>query len=193
MWDASPARNAAQNLEQAFTSGDGMDLYLGADPASKAENGGVGDMRLLLVPSGDKRLYNGTAVIFRPKLPDGKEKKPFEFASPVSRFTIEYVAPLKLENAVSFWRWRSGLGYTCEARIPLTELPELGVPKGGLAAEKRIRFDCGVIYSNRGGNSRVKRAYWRQDTADVHCVTDLPTEARLYPQLWGTAVIGAKK
>lgn len=193
VWDASPARNTAQNPELAFTTGDCLDLYFGADPVSKAENGAVGDLRLLLVPSGDKRLYNGTAVIFRPQLPEGQGKKPFEFASPVSKFTMDYVAPLKLDNAVSFWRWRSGLGYTCEARIPLAELPELGVPQGGLAAEKRIRFDCGVIYSDRGGNSRGKRAYWQQDSGDVHCVTDLPTEARLYPQLWGTAVIGAKK
>lgn len=193
VWDASPARNAAQNLEQAFTSGDCVDLYFGADPAGAAENGGPGDVRLLLVPSGDKRLYNGTAVVFRPKVAEGNEKKPFEFASPVSSFTMDYAAPLKLENAVSFWRWRSGLGYSCEARIPLAALPELGVPADGLAAGKKIRLDGGVICSNPGGTSRVRRAYWRQNDGNTHCTVDLPTEARLYPQLWGTGILLPKK
>jgi len=193
VWDDSPARNAAQDLEQAFALGDCVDLYFAGDPAARTENGGVGDLRLLLVPTGDSRLYNGAAVVFRPKLADGKEKKPCEFGSPVGMVTMDWVAPLKLEKAVSFWRWRGGHGYTCEARIPLSELPELGIPQGGLAAPKKIGFDCGVIFSNPGGNGRVKRVYWHQNDANSRCVTDIPTEARLSPPQWGTATVGQKK
>ena len=193
VWDSSPAANAAQDVEQAFSLGDCVDLSFG-DAASNSAEPGVGDLRVLLIPTDKGRIYNGKIVIYRPKLADRAAKVPFEFASPVGMVPMDYVAELKpVENSqrpCSFFRWQSGLGYTCEARIPLSALPELGMP---VAADKKIKFDCGVIYSNIGGNNREKRVYWHQSDANSRCITDIPTEAKLSPQAWGTAVIAPKK
>ena len=186
VWDTSPAANAAQDVEQAFTLGDCIDFYFGADPASKEP--APGDLRILIAPMKPSRLYNGRIVIYRPKLADGAQKKPYEFASPVSSFTMDSVAEITGDKLATFYRWESGLGYTCEAKIPLSALPELGFADEA-APGRKIRFDCGVIYSNPGGNSRVKRVYWSQSSAETNAVTDLPTEAKLFPQLWGAAAI----
>ncbi len=191
VWDSSPATNAAQDVEQAFAVGDAIDLYFGANATTTAAEPGVGDLRVLLVPTAQGRLYNGRIVLYRPKLAAGAPAKTaFEFASPVGNVTMDYVAELPVaanaQRPCSFFRWESGLGYTCEASIPLTALPELGLPA---MTARQIRFDCGVIYSNLGGTTREKRIYWHQDDANSRCVTDIPTEARLNPSLWGTADI----
>ena len=80
-----------------------------------------------------------------------------------------------------------------ERHIPLSELPELGIPKGGLQAEKKIGFERGVIYSNPVGNPRVRRAYWRRNDANSHCTMDRPAEARRYPSSWGAAITAPKR
>jgi len=193
VWDTSPAVNSAQDVEQAFALGDCVDFYFG-NAASTAAEPGAGDLRVLLVPTKQGRLYNGRIVLYRPKVADGAAKTPYEFASPVGKVSMDYVAELptaaNTRRPCSFFRWENGLGYTCEASIPLASLPELGIPPP--AADKKIRFDCGVIYSNLGGSTREKRVYWHQNDADSRCITDIPTEARLSPPLWGTAVIAPK-
>lgn len=201
VWDKSPAKNATQDPEVPFTLGDCVDLYFSSDPAvAKTRNiGGLGDLRIVLTPVKDTLVDNGMITLYRPKVADGVAKKPYTFGSPVSEFTMDYVGQLTGRDAVtngalcSFWRWRDGAGYTCEAKIPLSELPELGIADGKPVAEHTVAFDAGVIFSNTGGTSRAERIYWQQDDGNTHCITDLPTEAQLYPRLWGTAVIGLRQ
>lgn len=199
--DPSPAVNATQDAETALIRGDCIDLYFGADPKASAQRntGGVGDVRVVLYPTADVKMYNGAMVAIRTKVSGDAPKKPFEYRSPVSDFTADSVTPITGKDEVTkgglctFNRWADGHGYTCEAKIPLTALPELGIPAEGQVADgHKIAFDAGIIYSNVGGTDRAARVYWHQNDANTHTTTDLPTEAQLYPRLWGTAVIGPR-
>jgi len=197
--DPSPAQNASQDPETAFTRGDCVDLYFGANPAADAsrKTADVGDVRVLLYPAEPdpkSLMYNGRIVAYRMKTPPGAEKHPFEFASPVSSVTADSVTPIEGKDTVtngglcSFYRWPNGTGYTAEAKIPLSALPELGLGDPSPSPHK-IAFDAGVIFSNNAGNDRASRLYWRQMDSNTQTVQDLPTEAQFYPQLWGSAQI----
>lgn len=192
--DSSPAKNASQDAETAFIRGDCLDLYFGADPAAdaKRDEAGVGDVRVLLYPKSDTGMYNGNIVLTRMKVADGVEKHPFEFESPVGRVGADSVLTLDEKDAVTkgglctFYRWPDGSGYTVEAKIPLSALPELGL-NGTQPSDHKVSFDAGVIFSNDAGNDRAFRLYWHQQDSRTQMVMDLPTEAQFYPRLWGSA------
>lgn len=194
--DSSPAKNSSQDAETAFTRGDCLDLYFGADPAADAtrDAAGVGDVRVLLYPSGSTKLYDGTIVAYRMKVADGVEKHPFQFESPAGSVAAESVVTIEGKDAVTggglctFYRWPSGAGYTVEAKIPLSALPELGLNVPAPAGHK-IAFDAGIIFSNDAGTDRASRLYWHQQDSRTQTVQDLPTEAQFYPRLWGTAQV----
>jgi len=194
--DSSPAENSSQDAEMAFIHGDCLDLYFGADAAADAKRdaAGIGDVRILLYPSGNTKMYNGAIVAYRMKVADGTEKHPFEFASPAGSVTADSVVPIEGKDSVTgrglctFYRWPSGAGYTVEAKIPLSALPELGLDVPA-PADHKIAFDAGVIFSNDAGTDRASRLYWHQEDSRTQTVMDLPTEAQFYPRLWGAAVV----
>lgn len=134
-----------------------------------------GDM-VFIKPSFDK------AIFFRPKVAAGAAKKPFTFTSPVSQFSMDYVALAK-GGQVVFKPRADGKGYIAEAQIPLSELPDLSAQGGN------IGFDAGLIFSDAGGNDRNLRVYWNQSDNNTHFTIDIPIEAQLYPKLWGTATV----
>lgn len=194
--DSSPAMNSSQDAETAFTRGDCVDLYFGADPVAdgKRDAADVGDVRVILYPSGNTKMYNGTIVAFRMKVAGGAEKHLFEFASPVSSVAADSVVTIDGKDTATggglctFYRWPNGAGYTVEAEIPLSALPELGLNRQ-TTADHKIAFDAGVIFSNDAGNDRASRLYWHQQDSRTQMVMDLPTEAQFYPQLWGAAEV----
>jgi len=67
--------------------------------------------------------------------------------------------------------------YVVEAAIPLSIL--------GLkpAANLRLKFDWGVLVTDPSGNAVVRRVYWANQATGI--VADVPSEARLQPDLWG--------
>ena len=194
--DSSPAVNSSQDAETAFIRGDGLDLYFGTDPAADAtrDAAGIGDVRILLYPSGTTKMYNGTIVAYRMKVADGVEKHPFQFESPAGSIAADSVTTIEGKDAVTngglctFYRWPNGAGYTVEAKIPLTALPELGLNIPA-PTDRKIAFDAGIIFSNDAGTDRASRLYWHQQDARTQTVQDLPTEAQFYPRLWGAAQI----
>ena len=90
----------------------------------------------------------------------------------------------------TFYRWPSGTGYTVEAKIPLSALPELGLAvTNPNPQDHTVAFDAGIIFSNAEGTDRASRLYWHQDDSKTHMVMDLPTEGQIYPKLWGKAQV----
>lgn len=118
------------------------------------------------------------AVVYRPT---SAEKKPCIFSSPVSSVTLDYVAPLK-EVKVAFRKTKGG--YVAELSIPWKVIGR--EPKPGM----RVPFDVQVIFSDAGGSINMSTAWWASRGPECACTMDLPTEAKLYPKLWGSLQLG---
>lgn len=72
-------------------------------------------------------------------------------------------------------------GYFLEAAIPWRLLG--GSPRSGL----RLRGDVGVLFADSGGTSTVSQQYWSNRATGL--VNDIPREAELTPDLWGTLML----
>ena len=49
-----------------------------------------------------------------------------------------------------------------------------------------VPFDAQVIFSDAGGSINTSTVWWVSRGPECACTMDLPTEAKLYPKLWGT-------
>ena len=72
---------------------------------------------------------------------------------------------------------RRGDGFSLEAAVPLASL-RLDPRAGG-----ELRGDVGRVLSDQTGTRVADRVYWSNKNTKV--VSDLPSEARLEPCLWG--------
>jgi hypothetical protein len=163
-------RNAGQNEKLLFKTGDVVDLMLGPD----GKNTQNGNLRLLLTQMQGKP----TAVLYEKSVPGTKESARVPFSSPWRTIYIDRVTqPANVKMA-------SGPiagGYFVEAAIPWSTL---GVqPKAGL----KLRGDVGVLFADAGGTQTVSRQYWSNKATGL--VNDVPGEAEITPELWGTFVL----
>jgi hypothetical protein len=72
-------------------------------------------------------------------------------------------------------------GYFVEAALPWRLL---GVqPRSGL----KLRGDVGALFADSGGTTTVSRHFWSNTATGL--VNDIPGEADLTPDLWGTFVL----
>ena len=186
--DPSPMLNKAPRWELAFKGGDAVDLCWRA-PGGKLDEAAprAGDLRLLITELDGKPR----AVLYRPV---SATKRPFTFdafegAGRPNAVTMDEV---RLADEVKAAMGKGSAGYTVEAAIPWALLsadagrgrPAYNAPKPG--AEGRIDF--GVLFSDPKGTATALRACWHN--RDTNIVSDIPTEARLQPNLWGTLLIG---
>jgi hypothetical protein len=72
-------------------------------------------------------------------------------------------------------------GYFVEAAIPWKLLDVR--PVAGLS----LKADVGVLFADHGGTTTVSRQYWSNKATGL--VNDVPGEADLTPELWGTFVL----
>jgi hypothetical protein len=162
--DDSPLKNSASAFDPAMIlkGGDAVGFCFGAAGAQQ---------RILVA-----KLAGGTtAVGYRPT---SVVKKPYTFASPVSTYVMAYVAPLP-EVKAAFTPTADG--YAVGVAIPWSLL---GLkPTDGL----EFPFDAQVIFSDAAGTKNIATAWWHSRGNGPVCTVDLPTEARLYPDFWGTA------
>ena len=169
MWvrDESPLKNSASAFDPAMAlkGGDAVGFCFG--PAV----GGGQRQRILVAQLDGKPM----AVCYRPTSP---VKKPYSFASPVSTYVMDYVAPLP-EVRAAFSTIDSG--YALGVAIPWRVLGYK--PAGGL----EFPFDAQVIFSDPAGTKNIATAWWHSRGNGPACTVDLPTEAHLYDDLWGSA------
>lgn len=162
-------KNAGQDDRLLFKTGDAVDLMIGA------ENGqGVPNTRILL-SFPDRQPV---AILNQKTAPGAAASEKFAFASPWRSFTFDRVATLRDAKLAS-----SPIqgGYFVEAAIPWKDL---GIaPQSGL----QLKADVGALFADAGGTTTVSRQYWSNRQTGL--VNDVPGEADLTPQLWGTFVL----
>lgn len=164
-------KNAGQDYRLLFKTGDAVDLMIGPDPQ---KGKGEGNLRMILSKMDDAR----TAVINQKYAPGASKGEAFGFASPWRIIPFDRVAQMK---DVVFNTSPAPAGYFVEAAIPWKLL---GIKaKSGL----KLKMDVGVLFGNPGGTSTIARQYWSNKATGL--VSDVPGEADLAPQLWGTLIL----
>ncbi|MGE9289644.1 MAG: hypothetical protein ACQKBT_01560, partial [Puniceicoccales bacterium] len=163
--DDSPLKNQSSTLEELFKGGDAVGILIGSD-----ENDTLQQRILFSQVDGENIV-----MAYRPRW---SQKLPHTFSSPVGDREMEYVGPI--EGAHCAFQ-RSPEGYLVEFSLPLEEL--------GLADQwgPTLPFDAQIISSDPAGTINTGIAWWNARGGPGYTTEDLPTEAGLYPESWGTA------
>jgi hypothetical protein len=163
--DAALLANSGQVQTAPFKTGGGLDLMLatGGTPDASRAQAADGDIRLIVTKVGDRTW----AVLYRPVSPGTKE--PVPFSSPWRTINIDRVEDVSAQVKLG------GANGNYEFSIPLATFglkPAPGQP---------IRGDIGILRGN--GFQTTSRVYWSNKSTGI--TSDVPSEAMLYPQLWG--------
>jgi|GEM_PF-958274 len=170
--DDSPLKNSTSPFDPAMMlkGGDAVGFCFGPE-------GGQGESQRIMVAQLDGKPM---AVVYRP---NSRVKKPYTFASPVSTYVMNYVSPISDVKA-AFTPIKDG--YAVGVAIPWSVLGYQ--PTDGL----EFPFDAQVIFSDPPGTKNIATAWWRSLGNSPVCTVDLPTEAQIYPDLWGKARLYTK-
>ncbi|NOY81841.1 MAG: hypothetical protein GXP31_12670 [Kiritimatiellaeota bacterium] len=166
--DDTPMINNGKEATQLFKTGDAVVFELRTVPGSPGLPVRPGDIRLLF------SVFDGNpvGVLYRYKVPGAK--KTAAFASPGQKIGIDEIRVLSdAQIAVD----RRVDGYSLRASVPLAALGFQ--PRSG----QRYAGDFGIVYSDRTGRINVLRMYWSNKATGI--VSDLPSEARIQPEMWG--------
>jgi hypothetical protein len=174
--DDTPLTNVADSLQMIFKGGDAVGLSLG--PVGRRERG-PGQIRLLAARiDGKDRL-----VAMKPSTELTAD--PAEYVSPVRRVEYAYVGEVP-GSQIKLSAAPSGFGYEAVFSVPRRFLEVQLEPGTRLAAE----FE--VLRSGAGqrGIQTISRNYlFSPSTTQTTMVDDVPTEANIYPEFWGTAEV----
>lgn len=162
--DSSPLRNSSLQPQEMLKGGDAVALYF--------NHPDTGPQRVILGKlEGDTVIY-----VHRPK---SDLKQPHVFSSPVGSVAFDYVGPLPGARAAFNV---TPTGYTAEIALPWAALGFRSLPE-------TFGFDLQVIFSDPAGSSNVSYAWLHATESPGHTIEDLPSEAALYPDTWGRAVL----
>ncbi|MDQ3620877.1 MAG: hypothetical protein M3463_00070 [Verrucomicrobiota bacterium] len=162
--DSTPLTNGSGSPELIIKGGDAVGFCFGAPGLHQ---------KIVFADVGGEHVN----MAYRPRW---RVKKPYTFSSPVSSVTLEYVGAI---NSLSKPHRLSESEYWLEVAIPWTEL---GItPKAGM----QVPFDVQVIFSDDAGTRNTYNAWWHSRSVETQATFDLPTEARLYPNLWGKLIL----
>jgi len=167
--DASAWKNVGKDVARLFKTGDAVDVQL-SPSANTGRDPAAGDVRILFSQLDGKAV----AVVMKPKdkaAPAGAKKS---YTSPVGTKTFERLQVMAAAQVVV--KTRAG-GYVVEAAVPLADL---GLK---LAPGVKMRGDLGFISSDAAGRINTARTYWSNKQTNL--VNDEPSEAWLYPNMWG--------
>ncbi|HEY3417692.1 MAG TPA: hypothetical protein VGM23_12475 [Armatimonadota bacterium] len=178
VYKAGPFLNTGKDDPfRLFLTGDAVDLQFSTDPAANParKTPALGDCRLLFSAVDGQPV----AVLYRALVPNAKA--PVAFSSPVRSVIFDEVSVLKDARVVIT---NTTDGYLVEAAIPNQVLGDLLWPG------RSYQGDAGIIVADKTGR-RVARIYrFNQGT---QLVSDVPTEATLNPDQWGTIVVDPEK
>jgi len=173
--DRAVFQNAAKadDFLEAFKTGDVVDVMLetraGLDP--KRSDAAEGDIRLSFTMVGGRPA----AILYDYVVPGTPKEARLPFSSPWRTLYMDRVAILaEAKVAVE----RKGDRFVLEAAVPLAAL-HLDPAKTPI-----IRGDVGRVLSDQTGTRAVDRVYWANQNTKI--MSDVPSEARLQPNLWGT-------
>lgn len=170
--DARPFANSGDDPKTLFKTGDAVDFRISVAPQSPPSRTAPvpGDQRFLF------SLWRGkpVAVRYRFVVPDTPESQKSQFASPTGTAVVDEVS---LPGDVAVTVENSGTGWTVVAKLPWKALGLSGPPK------QTLRGDVGLIEGDATGTRAVARHYYFDRGSQV--VSDLPSEVRVNPSLWG--------
>jgi len=174
-----PLKNTGHDWRTLFKTGASVEVQIGVDSKAPWDRAApaTGDKRLLMTWMGD----TPTAVLYEPVAPGAAAEEGWATETPAGgRTAFDRVTRLPgVSMARSDFEEKGRPGYVVEAAVPLADL-RLTMARG-----TRLRFDWGLIATGPDGHEAVRRIFWSNQAAG--CVSDEPTEARLHPDLWGTA------
>ncbi len=165
--DDNPWKNNASRREEAIKGGDAVAVYFQTSD---------GDQQRILITPGDAGV---NVIAFREH---SLRKKPYTFASPVGQITFDEVEPLEGAKAAVV---TNSSGYVLEVALPWKSL-------GVSPSVQQFKFDAQVIFSDPAGTTNVDAAWWHASEGPGLTIEDFPTEARLYPDTWGSAALTDK-
>jgi hypothetical protein len=159
-------RNSGEMAVAPFKTGGALDVMMGTNPQAdpKRKMPVAGDLRLLVTKVKGKPL----AMLYRAVVPGTAE--PVPFSSPWRTITMDRVDNITDQVQLA----ADGGNY--ELSVPLAVL--------GLrpAAGETIKADLGVLRGN--GFETLQRVYWSNKATGL--TSDVPSEAQLTPELWGS-------
>jgi hypothetical protein len=171
-------KNAGGDVKTLFKTGDCVDICLGLDPKADPQRRTPvpGDVRIVVARVKGEPVM----VIYKAVVANAKADTRTLFSSPVGEVNFDVVAVVPEPNVSFAEEARSATekGTTIEIAIPWTLL---GVPVPPIGT--RLRGDVGVIVGDEGGVKTVARHYWSGKAQTI--ISDVPSEARLAPALWG--------
>jgi hypothetical protein len=175
--DRAVFQNAStdDNFLEAFKKGDIVDVMLETKAGLKPdrEDAAEGDIRLSFTMIGGRPA----AILYDYVVPGTPKDARLPFSSPWRTLWIDRVVRLAdAQIAVT----RHGDRYCLEAAVPLASIHL------DPAATPKIRGDVGRVLSDQTGTRAVARLYWSNRNTAI--TADVPSEARLQPNLWGTFV-----
>lgn len=166
--------STSANFEEAFTMGDVIDLKLQTKSNANFDRSSAeeGDIRLSFAMVDNKPQ----AILYDYVVPG--TKTPYTFTAPHHSTAIDKIS--LLQNVIIKIERNSQDNYTLEATIPLIDLNLR--PTSGM----KVAGDVGKVVSDQTGTTRINRIYWSNDNTKT--VSDIPSEARIQPNLWGTFI-----
>lgn len=169
--DPKLLRNTGEQATALFKTGGALDLMIGGDPTADScrKLPVVGDCRLIVTLVGGKPR----ALLYRAVVPGTDARTAVPFSSPDRTVTFDQVRDVS--NEVRF----AANGGNYEFSVPLDLL--------GLKPEEgtRIRGDLGILRGSEG--TTTARVYWSNKATGI--TSDVPSEAELRPDLWGTMIV----
>lgn len=176
--DPTPLQNVADTNTLVFKGGDAVGLDLGPAPHHDAPI--LGDIRLLAARIG------GQDRLIAMKPVTNLQKNPQDYYTPsTGHVRFDFVGEVP-GGKVILTPDPNGQGYTANFAVPRAFLETTLAPGTTLSA------DAEVLLSGQGalGVQTLGHSYiFAPANSQTTMINDLPTEARLYPQYWGTAEV----
>jgi hypothetical protein len=175
--DLNLLENSGESLTQLFKTGGGIDLMLGVDSAANTRRvkAVAGDLRLLVSQVKGKTV----AMLYQP-IVTGSKSEGVPFSSPIR--TIQFDLVSEVSGDISLAR---AMGTDPKTKIDQA-IFEISIPLATLGLKPSegltLRGDIGILRGN--GFKTLQRAYWHNKATGL--MSDVPSEAELTPQLWGT-------
>lgn len=177
--DTTPMENKADDEKRVFKWGDAVGLSLGK--AGTHEKPQAGDIRLLATE------LKGKPVVVAMIPESATLKRPTEYYTPAGgTWKFAYVGVL--DTAVVRFTKQPNSGYVAEFKVPLSALEGLSFKPG-----EKLACEAEVLLSGFGqrGFQTISRnhLFTLRSFSQAKMVDDIPTEARMYPQNWGEALV----
>lgn len=176
--DPTPLENSADTPSLAFKGGDTAGIVLG--PAGQRDRAALGDVRLMAAQ------INGQPRLLAMKAVSGQAKHAEDYYTPASgHVTFDYVGDVP-GGRVTLEKDPDGQGYVAAFAVPRSFLEFPLAPGASLSGDVEVRLSG---QGARGPQTTSRNYLFTPLRGETTMTDDIPTEARLYPQYWGSVEV----